>query len=128
MCSTCLKPFTKKQNLLEHQKTERGHKPYKCSKVDCMKTFTKMSERSKHEISHSQEKPFACHYEHCEKKFKCSSSRAKHVKIIHQNNKIKCFYCDNLFSTKQSMFRHFKSKHLLEGFICAAMIKLYLEH
>ena len=53
-CSKCNKFFSRKPNLLRHEKIHAGDRPYQCQL--CLKFFSQKAHLKKHLLTHSSEK------------------------------------------------------------------------
>ncbi|CAL4121073.1 unnamed protein product, partial [Meganyctiphanes norvegica] len=71
-CNQCDKAFIKKRDLITHQMTHTGEKPYQCNQL---RDSSQSSHLKTHQMSHTGEKPYQCNQ--CDKAF----SRNSNLKI-----------------------------------------------
>ncbi|XP_063590864.1 zinc finger protein 883-like [Penaeus indicus] len=129
-CALCGVTFTKKFNLLCHEKRHTGEKPYKCeicaatfprkgslqrhlrihtgeklhSCMFCDKTFAYKSSLVQHYKWHAGEKPYECN--DCGKTFTRKNTLIQHIPLHTGEKPFKCNYCDSVFSRKVRLLHH----------------------
>jgi hypothetical protein len=59
-CSLCLKGFTRRTTLNNHQRQHTGERPFQCEFSGCGESFAQNNDRKRHEKTHSTEKAFQC--------------------------------------------------------------------
>nr|XP_054763886.1 zinc finger protein 850-like [Lytechinus pictus] len=103
-CPTCLKTFTLKCNLQQHEiYAHSDDRPYACSKCD--RSFKLKGHLKEHEHNaHSEERPFKC--SQCEKTFKQKSHLKGHMSIHDGAKPHRCETCGLVFRQKQHLKRH----------------------
>jgi len=59
-CPTCHRKFSRRNILVNHERTHTGEKPYACSFEGCNKTFAQQGDQTRHEQAQHFEKSFQC--------------------------------------------------------------------
>uniref|UniRef100_T1E116 Egrl-1 n=1 Tax=Dendrocoelum lacteum TaxID=27895 RepID=T1E116_9PLAT len=79
ICSTCMKPFFRRDELRRHGRIHSGERPLACD--FCDKRFMRSDHRTTHRRIHTGEKPYKCHF--CASSFGRSDERLRHMRVNH---------------------------------------------
>ncbi|XP_061476051.1 zinc finger and SCAN domain-containing protein 16-like [Rhineura floridana] len=101
-CPDCGKGFVWRSQVIEHQRTHTGERPYACSY--CGKRFSSKSYVIKHERIHTGEKPYKC--AHCERSFSRRDVLVAHQRTHTGEKPYKCSECKRCFRDRSSFYVH----------------------
>ena len=130
LCSECGKEFTNKNNLVIHQRTHSGEKPFKCD--ICSENFRIDYQLEKHKVKdHNEPYPKIC--ESCGKgffTFRFSEAWENHQKncgTIKQPKETVCKICNKNFKKSDGYNRHMKSHLKLKDYSCSDCEKCFAD-
>lgn len=107
ICHTCGKNFETRGGV-------RGHAAKHINKVICIKckeVFQTKDELKKHKLASKRCQPMACTL--CVERFTCWERLQIHLVEVHNRPKknFPCLECGDVFETRVSRYKHFKSAH-----------------
>ncbi|XP_077528669.1 uncharacterized protein LOC144141042 [Haemaphysalis longicornis] len=107
-CPLCNRGFRQKKNLVKHQRVHTGEKPYKCSL--CGRQFRDEFSLSRHNKLHlDDDKPHACHF--CGKTFRHKFNLTQHLLIHMAEKRHACRVCGQAFTLLWSAKQHERRVH-----------------
>lgn len=136
-CQHCSKGFSRKCNLLRHERFHSEERPFPCK--DCGKTFKLKHHLNEHQLIHdngnrfecdicsktfpqnyiqthkrlhTDKRPYKCDL--CEKSYKIKRDLTRHKKI-HQEKSLPCPKCFYKFRMQHQLRRHVEKCPIIEG-------------
>ncbi|KAL8568063.1 hypothetical protein ACOMHN_000287 [Nucella lapillus] len=116
LCTTCLKGFRTKQQLIQHSLVHSNVRKYTCTYCD--RTFKQLSHLQQHTRIHTGEKPYACRYEDCDRAFAQMSNLQHHMRNHEEQVKkevlriYKCDICHRSYTNEGSLKTHTMKMHM----------------
>ncbi|XP_066471711.1 zinc finger and SCAN domain-containing protein 23-like [Tiliqua scincoides] len=104
-CSYCGKSFSSKSYVIKHERIHTGEKPYKCS--DCGRGFSRRDVLVAHQRTHTGEKPYKCM--HCGQRFSARERLLVHERVHTGEKPYKCSVCERCFRDRSSFYAHKRS-------------------
>lgn len=107
-CRVCKKRFTRRNTLEEHLTVHTRDRPYECT--DCGRRFTHPRSLARHRQLHSDEgKPHACRY--CGRGFRDRYHLAVHLVVHTGERPFACRVCGQAFSQQGNARDHERRRH-----------------
>ena len=109
-CGYCDKSFTTKLSLRIHTSNLHvDNETFKC--LTCEKEFNSKDKLNRHKKNHKTSREFNCHI--CDNGFAYKWKREldTHIKIIHENVRYKCDFCQGQFKSKSYLRLHKRNVH-----------------
>lgn len=119
LCNLCDKLFHTYTGYNRHMKKHAGTLGTVCNLCG-----VKVIDLKRHRLSHTNEKPFGCSL--CPKEFKQKSALKCH-EAVHSRENHKCLVCGEVFGSRVSFKRHFRSHRVDEMCKCLTCLKLFPE-
>ena len=124
VCSWCDKRYTRREELVVHERTHTGELPFQC--LVCGRAFRRRSLLKRHSLIHqsSENKNIICDV--CGAKFSCRSYLRRH-KIIHSEDvPYRCVTCSMGFKDPSSYKRHVQRHEGTKKHFCDSCGKGFL--
>lgn len=101
----CQRAFARKSNLIAHEATHNGEKPFPCTEPGCSKSFSRRFHLKRHRKQvHLKEKPHKC--PHCPRAFAQANNLRVHVRTHTGEAPFRCKHCGHAWKDKRSMVKH----------------------
>ncbi|XP_040077916.1 histone-lysine N-methyltransferase PRDM9-like isoform X5 [Ixodes scapularis] len=109
-CGTCGKAFTRQGHLTTHQRVHTGERPHECA--ECGQKFARLADLRTHERTHSGERPHVC--PECGRGFVERGHLASHRRTHTGEKPYACHLCSYRASDLSNMKRHVIRAHSKE--------------
>ncbi|KAM7300181.1 hypothetical protein ISCGN_020745 [Ixodes scapularis] len=110
VCGTCGKAFTQQGNLTRHQNVHTGERPHECA--ECGQKFAQPADLRRHESTHTGERLHVC--PECGRGFAQTSHLSRHRQTHSGEKPYACHLCCYRASDLSSVTRHLIGAHSKE--------------
>uniref|UniRef100_A0A8C3S514 Zinc finger protein 697 n=1 Tax=Chelydra serpentina TaxID=8475 RepID=A0A8C3S514_CHESE len=114
---------TWRSDLIKHQRTHTGEKPYICS--ECGENFSVSSHLFTHKRTHTGERPFHCN--ECGKSFSRNSHLINHQRIHTGEKPFECAQCGKSFSDFSTLTQHQRTHTGEKPYVCVECGKSFIQ-
>src|SRR5699024_4146862 len=98
----CHKAYSNKGNLIVHQRSHTGERPYQCT--ECGPAFARIWLLTNHQSVHTGDKPYQC--TECDKAFAKKSNLTVHQRTHTGEKPFQCAECGKAFNFKSNLKTH----------------------
>ncbi len=115
----CDKSFTRKVNLIHHEKSHKqgnaSEKEYVCDEPGCNKKFERHDYLIEHLVVHTGKRPYRCTEPGCKQKFRFRAELSTHRMKHYPQGVYNCQHCSKVFRTQRGLKNHVKRSHKNNG-------------
>jgi hypothetical protein len=114
-CAHCGYRSDSLQNVVRHERTHTGEKPFGCDLAGCSFRTSRKSSLHRHLLRHSGLKPYACSFPGCEYRSVSVDNVTRHERVHTGERPFVCLHCSYKASDGGTLRRHMNRRHPKDG-------------